>query len=210
MRYTLYGVEGSGNCLKVRLLLGFLGIQYESIAPSLKPASPDLLAVNPLGQVPVLVVEHDGEEKKTIIRDSNAILVYLSLKTKATSWYNVEDAENVAKITSWLSYATSEVNHSLLWVRIKNKFSWDIPVTYEVALERGHGVLTFIDGQLATNGTPFLTGTEPNIADLSVFPYVYLAESSSDGALKLADYPHVSAWISRIVALPGRSALPPW
>lgn len=209
MKYTLYGVEGSGNCLKVRLLLGFLGIEYEAVSPSLKPASLDLLAVNPLGQVPVLVVKHDGGEKKTVIRDSNAILVYLSLQNKSP-WYDVSNPESVAKITTWLSYATSEVNHSLLWVRIKNKFSWDIPVTYEVALERAHGVLSFIDGQLAINATPFLTGTEPNIADLSVFPYVYLAESSSDGALKLADYPNVSEWISRIVALPGRSALPPW
>jgi glutathione S-transferase len=207
IKLTLYSVEGSGNCLKVRMLLGFLNIAYETVTPSLKPASEDLLAVNPLGQVPVLVINDEGKED--VIRDSNAILVYLALREKST-WFPVEDAIQIAKIQTWLSYGTSEVNHSLLWVRIKNKFSWQIPVSYEEALERARTVLTFIDSALGQSETPFLTGDEPNVADLSVFPYVFLAESSSDGVLKLADYPHVSAWTSRIVALPGLCALPPW
>jgi glutathione S-transferase len=207
VKLTLYSVEGSGNCLKVRMLLGFLNIAYETVTPSLKPASEDLLAVNPLGQVPVLVINDEGKED--VIRDSNAILVYLALREKST-WFPVEDAIQIAKIQTWLSYGTSEVNHSLLWVRIKNKFSWQIPVSYEEALERARTVLKFIDSALGQSETPFLTGDEPNVADLSVFPYVFLAESSSDGVLKLADYPHVSAWTSRIVALPGLCALPPW
>ena len=204
---TLYSVEGSGNCLKVRMILGFLGIPYETVTPSLKPASADLLAVNPLGQVPVLVVKDEGEQN--VIRDSNAILVYLALREKS-AWYPLEDALKVAKIQTWLSYGTSEVNHSLLWVRIKNKFSWNIPVSYEEALDRARIVLTFLDSTLAELATPFLTGDEPNVADLSVFPYVFLAESSSDGALKLDDYPHIGAWISRVVSLPGLCPLPPW
>jgi len=207
VKLTLYSVEGSGNCLKVRMLLGFLNIAYETVTPSLKPASEDLLAVNPLGQVPVLVINDEGKED--VIRDSNAILVYLALRENST-WFPVEDAIQIAKIQTWLSYGTSEVNHSLLWVRIKNKFSWQIPVSYEEALERARTVLTFIDRALGQSETPFLTGDEPNVADLSVFAYVFLAESSSDGVLKLADYPHVSAWTSRIVALPGLCALPPW
>lgn len=211
VKLTLYSVEGSGNCLKVRMLLGFLGIAYETITPSLKPASQDLLAVNPLGQVPVLVIEDEG--KHNVIRDSHAILVYLALHAeKKSTWFPVMDGEalQVAKIQTWLSYGASEVNHSLLWVRIYNKFSWPIPVSYAEALNRAKIVLTFLDNEMSHMVTPFLVGNEPTIADLAIFPYVFLAESSSDGELKLSEYPHVSAWISRIVSLPGICALPPW
>ena len=142
-----------------------------------------------------------------MIRDSNAILTYLALEHKAESWYPVGDSAAAAKVQEWLSYGTSEVNHALLWVRIKNKFSWDIPVTYDVALERARTVLAFVESQLSS---PFLTGDSPTIADIGVFPYVALAESSSDGAIKLADYVKVSLWIERIKALPDMTALPPW
>jgi len=209
--YTLFGVDGSGNCLKVRMLLGWLGLSYTSIAPSLKPASEDLLAVNPLGQVPVLVVDND-DGSRTVVRDSNSILVYLALEAKAENWYPVSDAARCAKVQEWLSYGTSEVNHALLWVRIKNKFSWEIPVEYEVALERGRAVLAFVESQLVqTGGQPFLIrGDAPTLADIAVFPYVALAESSSDAAIKLADYPNVHAWVERIKALPDMTQMPPW
>jgi len=109
-------------------------------------------------------------------------------------------------------YGTSEVNHALLWVRIKNKFSWEIPVEYEVALERGRAVLAFVESQLVqTGGQPFLVrGDAPTLADIAVFPYVALAESSSDAAIKLADYPNVHAWVERIKALPDMTQMPPW
>ena len=76
------------------MLLSFLGVSdYELIAPGLKPPSADLLAVNPLGQVPVLV---DGS---VVVRYSNAILVYLALSHRAESWYPVSDARRAAGVT---------------------------------------------------------------------------------------------------------------
>jgi len=204
----LFSVEGSGNCLKARMLLSFLGVSdYELIAPGLKPPSADLLAVNPLGQVPVLV---DGS---VVVRDSNAILVYLALSHRAESWYPVSDARRAAGVTQWLSYATSEVNHALLWIRIKNKFSWDIPVSYEEALQRGRTVLTFLESQISANPSSQLwlvEGDKPTIADVAVFPYVALAESSSDGAISLDDYPSVLSWVNRVKGLEGMPQMPPF
>ena len=204
MPYTLYSVDGSGNCLKVRMLLSFLKLPFALQAPaSLKPASAELLAVNPLGQVPVLV---DGDSG-AVVRDSGAILVYLALQHRAEEWYPVSDAAKCSKVQEWMSYGTSEVNHALLWVRIKNKFSWDIPVSYDEALSRSRNVLSYIESQLTSS---FLVGDGPTLADIAVFPYVALAESSSDGALKLAEYPAISAWIARVKALPDMTAMPPW
>ncbi len=208
-RYTLFGVDGSGNCLKVRMLLGFLGVEYNPVAPGLKPASADLLAVNPLGQVPVLVDAHEGG---LAVRDSNAILVYLCLQHGAADWYPVSSPARCSKVTEWLSFATAEINHALLWVRIKNKFSWDIPTSYEVALERGRAALLVLENHLlASQPSAWLVaGDKPTIADIAVFPYVALADSSSSGAIELAAYPQVKAWVERVKALEGMTVMPPW
>jgi glutathione S-transferase len=206
--YELYGVEFSGNSLKIRMMLGFLGLQYKQISPALKPPSEDLLTVNPRGLVPVLV---DGD---TVVCESNAILVYLSLQMRSEDWYPVSDARRCAKVTEWISYANHEVTDSLLWVRISNRFSWDIPVTYEVALERSRNVLSYLDAYLQKQhegGHQWLVdGPHPTIADVAVFPYVALAEGSSANALSLSAYSHVVQFIDSVKQIPNMPPLPAW
>ncbi|KAJ1463295.1 glutathione S-transferase domain-containing protein [Pelagophyceae sp. CCMP2097] len=203
--YTLYSLEGSGNALKARLMLDFLGLQYDLVAPSaIHPADEAFLKLNPLGQVPVLVAA-DGPT----ICDSAAILVYLVLKHAPASHWHPSDPVVAANVTKWLAYAAHEVTDSLLWVRIKNKFEWDIPVAYEEALARSRATLAFLDAHLATVDW-FANTAEPTIADVAVFPYVALAESSSDGALQLSDYPAVQRWVARFKALPKCHPMPPF
>lgn len=43
----------------------------------------------------------------------------------------------------------------------------------------------------------------PTVADVAVFPYVALAETSSKGAPTLGAFPAVCAWIRPMRALPG-------
>ena len=78
----LYGHEISGNCYKVRLLLELLTIQYEWVKVDVlkgEQKSPEYLALNPFGQVPLLV------EDDTKLADAQAILVYLVATMVATS-----------------------------------------------------------------------------------------------------------------------------
>ena len=70
----LYGYELSGNTYKVELLLNLLGLEYEFVRVDLMAGAhkkPDFLALNPFGQVPVLV---DGDR---VLQDAQAILTYL-------------------------------------------------------------------------------------------------------------------------------------
>ena len=213
----LYSLEGSGNAYKIRLLLDFLGLAYEKREPAVHPADEKFLKINPLGQVPVLIDTNDTTSSADglVVRDSNSILVYLALKyDKSTLWYPVADPLVASKITQWMSYATHEVTDSLLWVRIKNKFSWDIPVTYEEALTRSRKVLAYLDEQLleiTAQGNKWIATKEhPSIADIALFPYVAFAETSSSDALSLREYPSVLAWIERVKALPNFSPMPPF
>jgi glutathione S-transferase len=216
----LYGLEGSGNSYKARLMLEFLGLAYEKREPAVHPADEEFLRLNPLGQVPVLIDKNDTGTSSLplpdgrVLRDSNAILVYLALKyDPSSSWYPVADPATASRIAQWMSYATHEVTDSLLWVRIKNKFSWEIPVTYDEALDRSRKVLSFINGQLLETfpGDKWIATKEhPSIADIALFPYVAFAETSSSGALSLANYPAVVAWIERLKSLPNFSPMPPF
>ena len=215
--FVLYGLEGSGNSYKARLFLGFLGLAYEQREPAVHPADEQFLKINPLGQVPVLIDSNDTSSggDGLIIRDSNSILVYLALKyDPSKSWYPVANPAIAGRIAQWMSYASHEVTDSLLWVRIKNKFSWEIPVAYEAALDRSRKVLSHLNEQLletALRGDQWIaTKDQPSIADIALFPYVALADSSSSGALSLADYPAVVAWIDRFKSLPGFAAMPPF
>ena len=74
----LYDYELSGNCYKLRLLMGILGIPYETVPVDFYPGrehkSDWFLRINPLGQLPV--IEDDG----LVLRDAQAILVYLARK----------------------------------------------------------------------------------------------------------------------------------
>ena len=88
----LYDSPLSGNCHKVRMLLSMLEIDYQTVPvdiPSGQNRQPAYLAVNPLGRVPV--VDDDG----VVIRDSQAILIYLARKTGAEDWYPGDAAGQV-------------------------------------------------------------------------------------------------------------------
>ena len=102
----LYEFAASGNCHKVRLLLSLLKLPYQSVlvnGAEKQHKSADFLAMNGFGQVPVL---RDGD---TVIRDSQAILVYLARQCGGEQWLP-NDAANLAEVCSWLSTAANEVS----------------------------------------------------------------------------------------------------
>ena len=74
--YTLYSMQRSGNCYKVRLALAQLRLPYELIEIDIlkgESRTPEFLAKNPSGHVPLLEVEPNR-----YLPESNAILWYLA------------------------------------------------------------------------------------------------------------------------------------
>lgn len=193
----LYDVALSGNCHKVRLMLALLGLEHEIVPVNLQQSeqkSAPFLKLNPLGQVPVL---KDGE---VVVRDAQAILVYLARRYGGEDWLPLE-AESMSKVVQWLSTAANEIQHSLAAARLYFLFNANIDL--ELAQKRGHGILQIIDEHLA--GRHWLECDRPTIADVACFPYVALA---ADGKVSLEAYPHVSAWSERIKQLPGYVGMP--
>lgn len=192
----LYHTELSGNCHKVRLMLSLLEIEHERVLIDLvngEHKSTDFLKLNSLGQVPVLM---DGD---TLIRDSQAILVYLTRKYKREDWLPLE-AESMAKVMQWLSFAANEINTSLFIARLHFRFGMDFD--WETAQQKGKQVLQIINNHLQNRN--WLECNSATIADIACYPYVGLAP---EGKVALEPYPNILAWIDRIKQLPGYEAM---
>ncbi|MFZ2854807.1 MAG: glutathione S-transferase [Rhodocyclaceae bacterium] len=193
----LYDLELSGNCYKVRLFAALAGIPLEIEAVDFLAGAhkrSPLIELNPWGEIPILV---DGE---VVLRDSQAILVYLAVKYAGENWLP-RDAAGMAEVMQWLSTAANEVQNGPASARLVDKFGYGLDKAD--TLKRSARILPLLEAHLA--GQRWLALARPTIADCAVFPYVALAP---EGGVSLADYPNVRQWLERVKALPYFLAMP--
>ncbi|MBD2329942.1 glutathione S-transferase [Alkalinema sp. FACHB-956] len=190
----LYGHEISGNSYKVRLMLSLLNLEYEWVRVDLMQGehkSPEYLAMNPLGQVPLLV---DGAIQ---LADAQAILVYLARQYGGDPWLPLE-ALPLAQVIRWLSIAAGEVRQGPENARLYHLFGTGTNINIERATQKANLILSQLDQHLQTH--TWLEFDRPTIGDVAVFPYVALAR---DGKIDLDAFPNVLNWIDRVKQLPG-------
>jgi glutathione S-transferase len=193
----LYDFTRSGNCYKIRLLLALLKLEYELVPvalPTGEQKKPAFLALNRWGQVPVLV------DDSLVLRDSQAILVYLAQQYGGASWLPTAAAP-LSLIMQWLATAAYDIQQSLAAARVYHLFGRQLDI--KTATARAYNVLTVMNQHLTHR--LWLELDRPTIADIACFPYIGLA---GDGQISLADYPNVGAWCDRIKQLPGYIDLP--
>ena len=193
----LYRHPLSGHCHRVELFMAILGLPYEPVDLDMANGAhkaPDFLALNPLGQVPVI------DDGGVIVADSNAILIYLAGKYDDGTWYPT-DPEGAAAVQRWLSVAAGQIAFGPAAARLVTVFG--APLKAEELIARAEGILKTMDGVLA--GQDFLTGAKASIADISGYSYIAHAP---EGNVSLEGFPNVRAWLARIEALPGFVAMP--
>ncbi|MGB3637582.1 MAG: glutathione S-transferase family protein [Rivularia sp. (in: cyanobacteria)] len=187
----LYDLELSGNCYKVRLFLSLLDIKCELVPVDVvakQQKSPEFLQLNPFGQVPVL---EDGD---VILRDSQAILVYLAKKHGGEAWFP-SDAAGMAQVTQWLLTAANEIARGPADARVGTKFGFGINV--DAAQKKAESILSVIEQHLTKY--QWLALNRPTIADIACFPYIALAP---EGGVSLDKYPAINQWCNSIKKLP--------
>jgi len=197
----LYNVEFSGNCYKVRLLLSLLAIDSEidcDIIPidiaNKEHKSPAYIKKNPLGEIPAL------EDGAHVLRDSQAILVYLAKKYGKDDWLP-NNPKELALVMQWLSTACNEIAHGPMHARAYYKFNLDIDI--ENAKAKSKDILTIIDKHLAERD--WLELNRATIADIACFPYIAL---SHEGKISLDQYSNIQKWIANIKQLPNFISMP--
>lgn len=190
----LHGTTLSGHVHRVRLFLSMLGLPFESIELDMRKRenrTPQFLALNPFGQVPVI---EDGD---LTLADSNAILVYLNERyaPDPTRWMP-RDAVGAARVQRWLSVAAGPLAYGPAAARIMALFGVATDPTETVA--RSHALLSVMEEHLQQQA--FLAGPTATLADIANYAYVAHAP---EGSVSLDGYPQLREWLVRVEALPG-------
>ena len=194
--YTLYSMQRSGNSYKVRLALARLGIPFRLVEIDiLKGASrtPDFLAKNPNGQVPLLEVAPDR-----YLAESNAILWYVAGGTPLAP----EDRIDRAEALQWMFFE----QHSLE-PNIGAAFFWLCLIkggrelqrhALEDWMEEGYRALAVMEKHLKDRS--FFVGDHYTLADIALYAYTHVAHECD---FDLAAFPAIRVWLDRMAAQPG-------
>ncbi len=194
--YTLYSMQSSGNSYKVRMLLARLGIRYRLVETDLlkgETRTPEFLAKNPEGHVPVLELA-DGR----YLSESNAILVYLAEETP----YLPQDRLERAEVLRWMFFEQHSHEPAIAaarwWLHLV-KGGRDLR-THEIDrwMEHGYQALALMERHLAHRR--YFVGERTTVADLALYAHTHVA---TEGEFELGGFPHLIDWLARIAGEAG-------
>ncbi|OEZ97356.1 glutathione S-transferase family protein [Duganella sp. HH101] len=194
----LYGATLSGHTHRVRLFLSLLKLPYEFVEIDMRARqnrSPEHLARNPFGEVPVL---EDGE---LTLADSTAILVYLASRYDDSGRWLPREPVAAARVQQWLSTASGKIAYGPCAARLVTVFG--APLDHERAKDISTRLFDVLERELA--GRRYVLGEHASIADVAAFSYI---EHAPEGGVSLKPYPNIRSWLANVRALPGFVAMP--
>lgn len=181
----------SGHAHRVELFASLAGIGHEIINVDLgggEHKGDSFLALNPVGQVPVI---EDGE---VVISDSNAILVYLARRYAPS--YLPQDPVLEAEVQRFLTLAAGEIAFGPAAARLINVFN--APLDAQFCKGVADRVFNKLEAHMIDR--QFLVGGTPTIADIAIYSYTAHAP---EGGISLEPYPNLRRLLTNIEALPG-------
>ena len=218
--YELYWISGSPNSWRVMLTLEIKRIPY--VSHRIDPArrghkTPEFLAMNPRGKVPVL---KDGDR---VLYESIAIMAYLERKHPDPQLFGATAAETGhiwQRVFEVMNYAREAINNGVVRPLIRGRAA-DSGEAIKSAATQAHEDLAWVERVLSR--TPYLAGEMVSAADVAYVPIVVQnlvrAAARPDAApLDLGflpfdrRYPSMAAWLQRLEALPiyDNAAPPHW
>ncbi|MBN9149404.1 MULTISPECIES: glutathione S-transferase family protein [unclassified Nitrobacter] len=194
--YKLYSMQRSGNSYKVRLALAFLGEPYHAVEVDIlrgESRTPDFLAKNPSGQVPLLEVE-EGR----YLAESNAILWYVAIGTALAPDSPIERAEALQWMFFEQHALEPNIGAAYFWLSLV-KGGRDLQThALDDWMERGYAALQVMENHLKTHD--FFAAGQLTIADVALYAYTHVADRCD---FDLTTFPSIQAWLRRIEQQPG-------
>jgi len=183
----IHGDLNSGNCLKVVYAARLLGRDDTFVPVDLmkgEARTPAFLAMNDMGQVPVLELE-DGR----CIAQSNAILRYLARGTALLP----DEPFLQAKVDELLFWEQYSHEPYIAVCRFETVYLGKPASALDPdKVKRGNNALDFMERRLA--GRRFFIGEDITIADIALLAYTRLAH---EGGFDLAPRAALTGWIKR-------------
>jgi glutathione S-transferase len=190
----LYENPVSGNCYKVRLILGLLGIEYERRELSVVDHSDRvevLGGLSPSLNVPTVVLD-DGRP----LAESNAILWYFADGTP----YLPDDPYERAQVLQWMFFEQYKHEPGIAVVRFWVAISDDPPPAEEIEARRAGGRAALEAMERHLGEREYFVGERFTIADIALYAYTHVAP---EGGFDLDPYLAVRAWLERVATRPG-------
>ena len=171
--FTLYSMQRSGNSYKARLALAQLRIPYRLIEVDIlkgESHTPEFLAKNPNGQIPLLEVAPGR-----YLAESNAILWYVAGGTRLAP----DDRIDRAEILQWMFFEQHSLEPNLgaayFWLALV-KGGRDLQQhALEDWMEEGNRALGVMDKHLALHD--FFAADRYTIADIALYAYTHIGAS---------------------------------
>jgi glutathione S-transferase len=183
----IFGDSISGNCLKVKWSADHLGLDYEWAETSVlsgETRTPSFLAMNPAGQVPVVILD-DGRP----LAQSNAIILHLAWGSELIP----SDPYERARMLEWMFWEQYSHEPYVAVARFQVRYLGTSPDALAPALvSRANGALDHLETALA--GRDWLVAGRFSLADMALLPYTRFAP---EAGLSLGARPHLSNWIKR-------------
>jgi glutathione S-transferase len=192
---TLYSMRRSGNCYKVRLALAQLDLAHELVEIDIlkgETRTPEFLAKNPSGHVPLLEVAPGR-----YLAESNAILWYIAGGTPLAP----EDRVDRAEVLQWMFFEQHSLEPNLgaayFWLTLVKGGRELQRHALEDWMEEGERALSVMERHLA--GHRYFAAGRYTIADIALYAYTHVAHMCD---YDLSRFPAVRAWLRRVAAEP--------
>ena len=198
--HTLYSMQRSGNSYKVRLALAQLGIPYRLVEVDIlkgESRTPEFLAKNPNGQVPLLEVAPGR-----YLAESNAILWHLA----SGSPLRPEDRIDRAEALQWMFFEQHSLEPNIgaayFWLTLVKGGRELQQHALEDWMEEGNRSLGVMENHLKHHR--YFAADRYTVADIALYAYTHLAHECD---FDLASFPAIRAWLARVADEPGHVAM---
>ncbi len=215
MARTLYFISGSPFAWRAMLALGLKGLEYRAVelhGSKGDTGTPEHLARNPRGKVPVLV---DGD---ITVYESIAILAYLERAYTETPLFGTTAAEaahiwqRVMEVDGYLGAALTGAARPIFTQTFAGKED-EINENFAKAAQEIATVTSWLDGN------DFMAGDKPTAVEAILYPPLAMIARVGPSIKVLGinpgipdyatDFPALAAWMKRVEALPGFDAAYP-
>jgi len=164
---------------------------HEIDLAKLEQKTPEFLAMNPNGRIPV-IVDHDNDD--FVIFESGAILLYLAEKSGQLL---PREEKARSRVIQWLMFQMGGVGPMMGQANVFHRyFEEKIPAAIHRYQHEGRRLLTVLDGQL--DGRDYLCG-DYSIADIATWPWAVTHKWSG---IDVEGLVNLQAWLERMAQRP--------
>lgn len=200
---VLWNYDLDDACYRVRLMASLAGVTLTLRAvdayPGAEHRGPEILALNPLGRLPVL---QDGA---LVLTQPEAMLCHLARTGPRGSGFLPQTAPAAALVQEWLAFAARDLGVA---AAARMAAMLEGPGDPEALRLSARDALRVVEDHMSAQtqrGHGFVAGPEASVADIALFPAFAL---SRDFGLDHDAFPALRLWARRIRALPGFVTMP--